>query len=133
MPKKPNKSTHAMKKDVPFTTRLPDGRVLFVLVPGRWCEADVSGEVLFTPEGVRFIDRVQAVAMRTPLAPTPAYIRALRESLGWSQTELAARVGVDKMTVARWEWGKVKPGRAAVKALDKVRTAAARKGVVLAA
>jgi DNA-binding transcriptional regulator YiaG len=127
------RGTKAIRDDVPFTAKLPNGRTLFVLVPAKWCELDASGEVLFTPEGVRFIDRVQALAMRTPSAPTPGYIRTLRGALGLTQAELAERIGVDKMTVARWEWGKLRPRRKAAAALDHLRRAAARRGVLIAA
>lgn len=120
-------------EDVPYTMRLPDGRTLLVAIPASMCEADVSGEVAFGPEAVRLLDRVRALAMRTPPAPTPNYIRTLREALGLTQTALAERLGVDKMTVARWEWGKVRPSRDSVRALDKLRREATRRGVVIAA
>ena len=119
--------------DVPFTARLPDGRTIFVLVPGRWCENDVSGEVVFRPEAVRLIDRVQALAMQTPPRPTPGRIRTLREALGLTQADLAEKLGVDKMTVARWEWGKMVPSAPAIKALDRLRRGAGRRGVTIAA
>jgi DNA-binding transcriptional regulator YiaG len=133
MSKKRTKRTHAIPEDVPFTAKLPDGRTLFVLVPAKWCELDSSGEVLFKPEAARFIDRVQALAMRTPRTPTPAYIRTLREALGLTQTQLAQRLGVDKMTVARWEWGKLRPRQSAVTALNNLRREAGRHGTVIAA
>ena len=121
MTTKQGKPTRTLADDVPFTARLPDGRTMFVLVPAEWCELDVSGEVLFKPDAVRLIDRVQALAMRTPKAPTPGYIRTLREALGLTQTQFAERIGVDKMTVARWEWGKLRPRPAAAAALNKLR------------
>lgn len=62
------KTVDAITDDVPFTARLPDGRTLFVLLPGKWCELDVNGEVLFKPDAARFLDRVQALAMRTHLS-----------------------------------------------------------------
>lgn len=123
----------AIRGDVPFTAKLPDGRTLFVLVPAKWCELDASGEVLFTPNAARFIDRVQALATRTPGAPTPGYIRTLREALGLTQAELGEKIGVDKMTVARWEWGKLRPRRKTAAALDKLRREAGRRGVAIAA
>ncbi len=125
-------STRQPVDDVPFTARLPDGRTLFVLVPAKWC-VEANGEVLFKPEAVRLIDRVQALATRTPKVPTPGYIRTLREALGMTQTQLAEQVGVTKMTVARWEWGKMEPSPAAAKALDKLRRDAGRRGTVIAA
>lgn len=37
--------------------------------------------------------------------PTPAEVRAARQRLGLTQAELAARLGVDVMTISRWERG----------------------------
>ncbi|MBM4108411.1 MAG: helix-turn-helix domain-containing protein [Phycisphaerae bacterium] len=133
MATKRSKATPAIHDDVPFTARLPDGRTLFVLIPARWCALDASGEVLLKPEAARFIDRVQAMATRTPGVPTPGYIRSLREAMGLTQADFAGRVGVDSMTVSRWERGAVRPGPAAVKALDKLRREAGRRGTVIAA
>lgn len=123
----------AVQEDFPFTLRLPDGRTLFVLVPAELCDRDVSGEVVFLPDALRLIDRLQSLAMRTPDRPSPAYIRTLREALGLTQAALAARIGVNKMTVARWEWGKSRPAPEAVRALDALRRSISRRGVVLAA
>lgn len=119
--------------DIPFTARLPDGRTLFALVPAKWCEVDTTGEVLFKPDAIRFLGRLQALAMQTPAAPTPGYIRTLRGALGLTQVELGEKIGVDSMTVSRWERGTVKPSEAAAKALDKLRRDAGRRGVVIAA
>jgi DNA-binding transcriptional regulator YiaG len=133
MTTKRSKSGRTVRDDVPFTAKLPDGRTLFVLVPAKWCELDAGGGVLFTPDAVRLIDRVQALAMRTPRSPTPGYIRTLREALGLTQAQLAERIGVDKMTVARWEWGKLRPRASAAAALNKLRVQAGRRGAVIAA
>ena len=119
--------------DVPYTMRLSDGRTLFVLVPGAWCERDVTGELLFKPDAIRFLDRVRALAIQTPKSPTPGFIRALRESLGLTQVEFGERAGVDSMTISRWERGAVRPGPAAMRALDKLRRDAGRRGTVIAA
>jgi DNA-binding transcriptional regulator YiaG len=94
---------------------------------------DVTGELLFKPEAVRFLDRVRVLAMRVPKSPTPGFILTLREALGLTQVEYAARLGVDSMTVSRWERGAIKPGPAAIRALDKLRRESARRGVVIAA
>jgi transcriptional regulator with XRE-family HTH domain len=37
--------------------------------------------------------------------PSPALARAVREAAGVSQARLAAELGVDRVTVARWELG----------------------------
>lgn len=123
----------AMTDDVPYTMRLADGRTVFVLLRAAWCELDVTGELLFKPDAARFLDRIRVLAMRMPKAPTPGFILTLREALHLTQAELGERIGVDSMTVSRWERGAVKPGPAAVKALDKLRRDAGRKGVVVAA
>jgi Helix-turn-helix domain len=122
-----------MTDDVPYTMRMPDGRTLFVLVPAKWCELDVTGELLFKPDAIRFLDRIRVLAMKMPKRPTPGFIRTLRDALGLTQVELGERIGVDSMTVSRWERGAVKPGPAAVKALDKLRRDAGRRGVTIAA
>ena len=126
------KTDKTLTDDVPYTAKLPDGRTLFVAVPAKWCELDVSGEVLFKPEAVRLIDRVQAMAMRTPTKSTPGYIKSLREALGLTQQQFGERIGVDKMTVWRWEQGRVGPNPEAVKAIEALRREAGRKGVLLA-
>lgn len=121
------------RPDVPYTIKLPDGRTVYVEVPGRFCETDVSGDVMFKPEGVAFLDRVRAIAMQTTDAPRPGYITAVREGLGFTQAELGERLGVDKMTVSRWERGTMKPSIEAVKKLNQLINKAKRSGVVFAA
>ncbi len=122
-----------IREDVPYTMLLPDRRTVLVLVPAEECERDVSGEILFKPEAVRRLDRVRVMAMNMPQALTPGFIRTLREALGLTQAQLGERVGVDKLTVYRWERGMVKPGPAALKGLGKLRREAVRRGVTLAA
>lgn len=39
----------------------------------------------------------------------PGELRRIREVMGWTQTEAAAKVGVAMNTWARWEEGLVKP------------------------
>ncbi len=131
--RKPKPTAHEQRPDVPYTMKLPDGRTVFVLVPGKWTRTDVTGEVGFTPDGVRFLDRIRALAMKAPATPTPGYIVAVRVALNLTQAQLAERLGVDPMTVSRWERGAVRPNADSLKALEKLKTAAARKGVTLAA
>ena len=47
-------------------------------------------------------------------------IRELREANGWTQEQLAERVGTHANTVARWERGEVEPGRQSWLLLSKV-------------
>jgi transcriptional regulator with XRE-family HTH domain len=63
--------------------------------------------------------------------PSPGYITRLREGLGLTQKELGLRIGVDKMTVSRWERGTLRPSGESLAALEKARREAVRKGVAL--
>lgn len=54
---------------------------------------------------------VEQVRARRPLPP-PRMARAIREAAGVSQTRLAQELGVDRMTVARWENGSRSPSAA---------------------
>jgi putative transcriptional regulator len=55
------------------------------------------------------------------------YIRRIRERLGWSQTEFAARINVSVETIRNWEQGKRGPtgaARALLRILDRAPEAA---------
>jgi DNA-binding transcriptional regulator YiaG len=119
------------RPDVPYTMKLPDGRTIFVEVPGRFVAQDRDGSPAFLPEGVRFLDRLRALAVRLNRPPSPGYITALRVGLGLTQQELGERLGVDKMTVSRWERGTLHPRADSLAALERLRAEAVRKGVVL--
>ncbi len=116
----------------PYAMKLPDGRVLLVEVPGRWVTADRDGSAAFLPEAVRFLDRVRAAFLSVlDRPPSPGFLTALREAMGLTQSEFAARVGVDKMTVSRWERGALRPSRTALDAIERVRKTALRRGVTV--
>ena len=121
------------KPDLPFTMKLPDGRTLFVEVPGRWVTEDRDGSPALLPEAVRFLDRVQALAQRLDRPPSPGFITSLREALGLTQAEFGERIGVDKMTVSRWERGALRPSDGSLRALDDLRKRAIRSGVAIPA
>ena len=64
---------------------------------------------------------------------TPDEIRELRESLDYSLQDMANRLreispllGVDRVTVYRWEHGRQAPNRFAVAALEELRAVATR-------
>ena len=118
------------RPDFPYTMKLPDGRTLYVEVPGRWMTEDRGRQSAFLPDAVAFLDRVRALAISAlNHPPTPGYITTLREALGMTQQEFGEKVNVDKMTVSRWERGTVRPSVEALQRIEKVRRGAVRRGV----
>ena len=116
---------------VPYTMKLSDGRTVFVEVPGRMALRDRGGETAFTPEGVRFLDRVRALALQPAATPSPAFLAALREALGLTQAQLGQLLGRDKLTISRWECGTLRPGAEALKKLYALARKRKEAGVVL--
>jgi DNA-binding transcriptional regulator YiaG len=114
--------------------KLPDGRTVFVEVPGRLVTKDRSGEAAFLPQAVYLLDQVRALAMSAlERSPTPGYIVSLRAALGMTQAEFGERIGVDKLTVSRWERGEVRPKSKSVAAIERLRRQATRRGVPIPA
>ena len=52
---------------------------------------------------------------------TPKQIIQLRTSLGFTQQQLADKLGTPQPTVARWETGKTKPHRLYVEKLEELQ------------
>jgi hypothetical protein len=111
--------------------RLGDGRTLFVEVPARMAVADRGGETAFTPQGVRFLDRVRVLASRMPLPPSPAFLATLRDALGLTQEQLGKAIGRDKLTISRWERGTLRPSPDALARLDALARKRKRAGILL--
>jgi DNA-binding XRE family transcriptional regulator len=116
---------------LPYTMKLAEGRTVFVEVPGRMATSDRGGETAFTPEGVRFLDHVRALAMNLEGTPSPAFITALRQAAGMTQEELGRRIGRHKLSVARWEWGTLHPDAEALERLREFFRELKASGVVL--
>jgi DNA-binding XRE family transcriptional regulator len=117
--------------DLPYTMNLPDGRIVFVTIPGEYTIRDRSGEIGFRPEGVRLLDRVRAMAMKVQGQPTPGHIAVLREALGLTQEQMGRKLGVNKLTISRYECGRLRPSARVLRAMEKLREKAASRGVVL--
>jgi transcriptional regulator with XRE-family HTH domain len=64
-------------------------------------------------------------------APSPGFIRTLREALSLTQEQFGDRAGVDKMTVYRWERGELKPADRSIAKIQEIREDAVRRGVTL--
>jgi len=89
---------------------LPDVTLLGVEM--RRCPRCAEYEVVI-PRIEELHQRIAAEIIRKRSRLTPAEIRFLRKSLGWSGADLAAHVGVWAYTVVRWEDGHVVMGVAA--------------------
>lgn len=119
--------------DYPYTMKLPDGRTLYVEVPGRWMTQDRDGSPAFLPSAMRFLDRLRALSIKLDRAPSPGFVTALREALGLTQAEFGEQVGVDKMTVSRWERGALRPSDESLAAVESLRRKAVQRGVTIPA
>jgi transcriptional regulator with XRE-family HTH domain len=60
---------------------------------------------------------------------TAGFIVSLREAMGATQKEFGLKVGASKMTVSRWECGKMRPSAAMVTAIYRLQAQLRRKGV----
>lgn len=65
-----------------------------------------GGQVLLAPDGDRLPYAVSVAKTRTYLG---AWLRAARESRGWTQDRLGDALGVTKQNVYHWETGKHEP------------------------
>lgn len=111
--------------------RLGDGRTVFVEVPARMAVRDRTGQLAFTPEGVRFLDRVRALASRPRHPPSPGFLATLRKAAGLSQEQLGKRIGRDKLTISRWECGRMKPSGRSLESLNRLFDRLKKSGIVL--
>lgn len=121
----------SVNRGVPYTMRLTNGRTVYIDVPAEMTISDLGGEIAFTPAGMRLLDRVRALVMDTPANPSPAYFATVREALGWSQAQLARRIGKSQRAIARWERGLAHPDERTVKKLSALVRRAAAGGVIL--
>lgn len=86
--------------------------VILVGVEVRRCAGcDESEVVIPNIEGLHRV--IAGVLVRKPARLTGAEVRFLRKFRGWGQADFAARIGVDKTTVSKWENGHEMPGAVA--------------------
>lgn len=126
-------SPQLTRPDFPYVMRLRNGKMIYVEIPGRWTTEDRDGQTAFLPPAVRFMDRLRALATSLDRPPSPGFVTALREGLGLTQRQMGERIGVNRLTVSRWERGELRPGAKSVAAMEKLRQEAVRQGVTLAA
>jgi DNA-binding transcriptional regulator YiaG len=121
-------STWKPGTDLPFVIRFGKTGMLAILLRAAWVKADRSGEPVLLPPAVRAVDRLRA-AFGAAEKITPGFIISLRQAMGLTQEQFARRLGVTKMTVSRWECGRMQPGNSMAAAIRKLQTKARREGV----
>ena len=114
--------------DLPYVVPLGRGKMLAIALDAAWVKPDRSGRPLLLPPAVRALDRLRAVFANQDKL-TPGFIVSLREGMGLTQSEFGLKLGVSKMTVSRWECGRMHPGLAAARAILKLQGHAQREGV----
>jgi DNA-binding transcriptional regulator YiaG len=114
--------------DLPYVLSLGGGSMLAINLSAAWLKPDRSGKPLLLPPAVRALDRLRAVfAAEQKL--TPGFISSLREAMGLTQSEFGRKIGVSKMTVSRWECGRIRPSASATTAILKLQAETRREGV----
>jgi DNA-binding transcriptional regulator YiaG len=116
--------------DLPYVLSLAPGRFLAISLPAAWLKADPSGKPLLLPPAVRALERVRAVFAQQA-SITPGFIVRLREALDLTQTQFGRKLRVSKMTVSRWECGRIHPSPAAIRKLHLLQSQARRAGVTI--
>lgn len=111
----------ASNDTVSYTMCVRGGRFAYVEIPRHWCDFDHDGTLLFLPEAVELLDRVQALAQVVDKRPTPGHIVSLRKALGMTQDKFGRKLRVDKATVYRWEKGLVVPSPESAAAIERLR------------
>ncbi len=117
--------------DLPYILPI-DGGMIAVRLKAAWLKADRSGQPLLLPPAVRVLDRLRAL-FETRTSPTPGFIIRLREAMELTQEQFAAKLDVSKMTVSRWECGRMRPSKAAAEKIRKLQHKAQREGVRIGA
>jgi DNA-binding transcriptional regulator YiaG len=124
------KTLTAWKPGMDFPHVVPFGRdgMLAISLRAGWVKADRSGQPLLLPPAVRAVDRLRAV-FSAQQQMTPGFVISLREAMGLTQEQFGRRLGVTKMTVSRWECGRMRPSPSVVAAIRRLRARAQREGV----
>ncbi|MEM6560155.1 MAG: helix-turn-helix domain-containing protein [Planctomycetota bacterium] len=136
--RKPSKAnTEAVVFETPATKphayalKLAEDRHILIELPASSIAFGPDGDLLLRPEAVRLLERARAALSDMPDQPSKGMIRRFREAMSLTQKELGDAIGVDKLTVSRWERGEIRPRLSAVKAMRKLRAKRARTGLAV--
>jgi putative transcriptional regulator len=126
----PTKTSTAWKPgmDLPYVLPFGDRGMLAISLRAAWLKPDRSGQPLLLPPAVRALDRLRAVFTAQEKI-TPGFIISLRQAIGLTQQQFGRRLGVSKMTVSRWECGRMQPSPLTAAAIRDLQAKARREGV----
>jgi DNA-binding transcriptional regulator YiaG len=114
--------------DLPYVMPFGERGMLAISLRAAWLKADRSGQPLLLPPAVRALDRLRAVFTAQEKI-TPGFIVSLREAMELTQEQFGRKLGVSKMTISRWECGRMRPGHFMDAAIRDLQAQVQRKGV----
>lgn len=114
--------------DLPYILPFGEHGMLAISLRAEWLKADRSGQPLLLPPAVRALDRLRAVFTAQEKI-TPGFIVSLREAIGLTQDQFGRKLGVSKMTVSRWECGRMRPSPSMSAAIRDLQTRSQHEGV----
>ena len=114
--------------DLPYVVPFGESGMLAITLRAAWLKPDRSGQPLLLPPAVRALDRLRAV-FAAQNQVTPGFIISLREALGLTQEQFGRKLHVSKMTVSRWECGRMRPSHATSDAIRKLQSRTQSEGV----
>jgi DNA-binding transcriptional regulator YiaG len=114
--------------DLPYVLPFGEHGMLAISLRAAWLKPDRSGRPLLLPPAVRALDRLRAI-FTTQQNLTPGFIISLREALGLTQDQFGRKLGVAKMTVSRWECGRMRPSPPMTAAIRRLQARAQHDGV----
>jgi DNA-binding transcriptional regulator YiaG len=114
--------------DLPYVMPFGERGMLAISLRAAWLKPDRSGRPLLLPPAVRALDRLRAVFTAQDQL-TPGFIVSLREAIGLTQEQFGHKVGVSKMTVSRWECGRMRPSASTAATIRNLQARARREGV----
>ena len=79
---------------------------------------------------MRAVDRLRALFADQKLV-TPGFIVSFREAIGLTQEQFARKLNLSKMTVSRWECGRMRPSQSAISAIRRLQARARKSGVII--
>jgi DNA-binding transcriptional regulator YiaG len=114
--------------DLPYVVSFGESGMLAITLRAAWLKPDRSGQPLLLPPAVRALDRLRAM-FTAQRQITPGFIISLREAMGLTQEQFGRRLGVTKMTISRWECGRMRPSPSTAAAIRRLQVRAQHEGV----